>query len=207
MDHLNIKKKFLLTYLIYQSSERLKAAIQNIDKDDFANIILDGCKFLAQAIVEYAYFGPGSEFCLQTSLIIQLVEKFQQVCSKLGCVDFMLPIKQLIIYKSKEQLHDATIKLLQQAWKTGDKKFHNEIHDSNRTHFASKVNKIQEEELQLRDNFIVDQIHRDLLQCSENRRGFYAVGTAHVIGSHENLKKLLKKRGWKIVNAYKTASK
>ena len=52
---------------------------------------------------------------------------------------------------------------------------------------------------------MVDKIHDHLQRSSKIDRGFYAIGSYHVIGDYKNVKKRLEQKGWKLGDAYKTS--
>lgn len=53
-----------------------------------------------------------------------------------------------------------------------------------------------------RHSFMADVIHQSLLQSSPENRRFYAIGAAHLFENFNDVARILKSRGWKLVDAY-----
>ncbi len=66
-----------------------------------------------------------------------------------------------------------------------------------------KLTEIGVKELVYRERSMVEDVDKDLKEASSQRRRYYALGAVHLQGNHDNFKRQLEKKGWKIVDAYK----
>lgn len=203
LAHLNIKKQFLVAFLTAQAHECLKQANQMEkveDLDILCTNLFKGCKCLVHAI-EYADFSTDLDFWIPQ--IVKLIDQYSEVFSILN-IDIMNTVKALLIAKFEDH-KNKTLEMVQLAWMKEDEKLMESIDKGTvkKDLADSKAEELSIKELKIRDEFIVDRIHDDLLSLPEGKRSFYAIGCRHLIGNYENARKKLENKGWKIINAYK----
>lgn len=66
----------------------------------------------------------------------------------------------------------------------------------------AKVRDLLLKSTHLRDRFMLQTINDNLTRSSKQNRSFYAVGCAHILEDYTNLRILLERQGWKILDAY-----
>jgi hypothetical protein len=91
---------------------------------------------------------------------------------------------------------------IQKAYIRGDKNMRTEYPNKGNL-IDRKIKALELKELVLRDEFILTVMQDNLKQSNENKRNFYAVGSAHLLDNYDNLCVMLEKKGWKIIDAYK----
>lgn len=98
--------------------------------------------------------------------------------------------EEVDVFLSK-QLNDLTE--MCQAWTSGNEEFIKDYCDKFKENPA-----LHEKFLSERDTTMADNIHEALSSQTEENSLFFAVGSAHVVGSGENVIRQLEKKGWKL---------
>jgi uncharacterized protein YbaP (TraB family) len=210
-EHLNIIKLFFVVFFIHQARECLQQAGQMekmTDLDTFCTNLFKGCESLINAIENANFYDNFLD--IWKPQIVELIDLYNEVFNRLNTkfmdlnFDIMDSIKALYIAKVKDY-KNKSVEMIQLAWRKGDEKLMEaiDIGTVKKSFVESKDEELSLKELQIRDKFIVDRIHNDLLKLPEGKRSFYAIGCHHFIGNYENVRKNLEKKGWKIINSYK----
>ena len=196
------KKTVLASSFLLVATQKIKDAVKNIEIYDFSTAVdhlFQGYEALALALkhIEGDFVGESSE------TVSLLIDKYEHLFASFDLDPvFMKTLKILRAFEQNKMIHlfDQT-KL---AWKLGDEKMLVQCQLLLcSTLVDSKKNELSMKWGYLRDTFMLDRIHKDLLASSKDKkRSFYAVGSAHLLLNYENLKMRLEKKGWKIVNAY-----
>jgi len=210
-ESLKHKKTCNVAFWVFRAAQQLEQAIQTCESNDKDKVVkaldhlLEGYDFLSQAIKETKLV----TFDYRTKSIIELVNKYEIVFKAFNFDPKFIQMLKILFFAQKEYDESQIKKLDEQlplAYRTGDKKIIEECEVARTDEegfWEFKESELQRKELHLRDEFIVDRIHKNLLQSSEKIRSFYAIGSGHLEKNYENAKKMLEKKGWKIVNAYK----
>lgn len=191
--------------------------IQNIEPVDFDTILQLFNEGRASIELNIQY-----RFCISdyfenkglVRLIISTIEKHKEIATNFYkdknlkiLESFYKRLSNIYVYNQDTFCHEPLL----EAWEMNDKKMantHNKVFNNQMNIFESKYYHLLLKETNGRDENMADQIHAKLLQSSKENRSFHAIGFTHIIGDPSfpemgKTKKLLREKGWKIVNAYK----
>jgi uncharacterized protein YbaP (TraB family) len=209
-ESLEVKALAISAFAIKSASDKLIAVTNSSDKEKQLSEAYDA---LIEAIKRMD-FKPSTDYSKQKLEMRSELNKliniydviFKAICGEEG---MNLMAKARILYETLEQfdkgnspIFEQWLKKIQVAYFNGDKDSRSEY--PNKGNLVDK--KIRETDLQelfLRDKFMLESIQNNLQESNGKSRNFYAVGAAHLLDDYENLRIMLEKQGWQIVDAYK----